>query len=101
MNDPIVDEVWRVREAHAARFNYDLDAIYRDIKEQEKRSGLKYVSYAPANSESNQTRTSDEAVQESGSKSKTRTVFVEVGLEQRERGDEAPLDTKAIRAEGL
>lgn len=38
MNDPIVDEVRRVRDAHAARFHYDLDAIYRDIKEQEKES---------------------------------------------------------------
>ena len=43
MNDPIVDEVHRVRDAHAARFNYDLDAIFRDIKEREKRSGLKFV----------------------------------------------------------
>ena len=44
MNDPIVDEVRRVRDAHAARFNYDLDAIFRDIKEQEKTSGRKFVS---------------------------------------------------------
>jgi hypothetical protein len=39
MNDPIVDEVRRIRDAHAARFNYDLDAIFRDIKEREKESG--------------------------------------------------------------
>jgi hypothetical protein len=44
MNDPIVDEVRRVRDAHAARFNYDLDAIFRDIKEKEKKSGHKFVS---------------------------------------------------------
>ncbi len=44
--DPIVDEVRRVRDAHAAKFNYDPDAIFRDIKEQEKRSGRKYVSFA-------------------------------------------------------
>lgn len=43
MNDPIVDEVRRVREAYAARFNYDLDAIFQDIKEREKRNGLKVV----------------------------------------------------------
>lgn len=48
MNDPIVDEIRRIRDAHAARFNYDLDAIYRDLKEQEKRSGRKLVSYAAA-----------------------------------------------------
>jgi hypothetical protein len=43
MNDPIVDEVRRIRDAHAARFNYDLDAIFRDIKEREKNSGWKFV----------------------------------------------------------
>ena len=47
MNDPIVDEVRRVRDAHAAMFNYDLDAIFQDIKEEEKKSGLKFVSYPP------------------------------------------------------
>lgn len=45
-SDPIVDEVRRAREVYAARFNYDLRAIYRDLKEQEKRSGRKFVSYA-------------------------------------------------------
>jgi hypothetical protein len=45
-SDPIVDEVRRVRETYAARFNYDLRAIYRDLKAQEKRSGRKVVSYA-------------------------------------------------------
>jgi hypothetical protein len=52
MSDPIVDEVRRVREAHAARFNYDLDAIFRDIKEQEKKSGRKFVSFTPPRVES-------------------------------------------------
>jgi len=54
MNDPIVDEVRRVREAHAARFHYDLDAIFRDIKEQEKKSGRKFVSFPPRRFEPNQ-----------------------------------------------
>lgn len=43
MNDPIVDEVRRVRDAHAARFNYDLDAIFQDIRERERKSGLVFV----------------------------------------------------------
>lgn len=43
MTDPIVDEVRRIRDAHAARFNYDLDSIFLDIKEREKKSGLKFV----------------------------------------------------------
>ena len=46
MNDPIVDEVRSIRAAHAARFNYDLWAIFRDLKEQQARSGLKFVSFA-------------------------------------------------------
>ena len=48
MNDPIVDEIRRVRDEYAARFNYDLDAIYRDLKEQEKKSGRTFVRYGPA-----------------------------------------------------
>lgn len=50
-SDPIVDEVRRARDAYAARFNYDLDAIFRDLKEREKRSGRKYVSYAKDSAE--------------------------------------------------
>lgn len=45
-SDPIVDEVRRIRDAYAARFDYDLRAIYRDLKEKEKRSDRKIVSYA-------------------------------------------------------
>ncbi len=48
MIDPIVEEVRRIRDAHAARFNYDLDAIFLDIKEQEKKSGRTFVSFADA-----------------------------------------------------
>ena len=44
MNDPIVDEVRRVRDAHAASFNYDLHAIFLDIKKREKEHGLDFVN---------------------------------------------------------
>ena len=37
--DEIVEEVRRIRQAHAARFNYDLKAIVQDLKEQERASG--------------------------------------------------------------
>ena len=40
MTDPIVDEVRRARDAHAAGFNYDLDAIFQDIKKREAECGL-------------------------------------------------------------
>ncbi len=42
--DKIVEEVRKVREEHAAKFGYDLDAIYRDLKKQEKRSKQKVIS---------------------------------------------------------
>lgn len=56
MNDPIVDEVRRIRDAHAAKFNYDLDAIFQDIKEQERKSGLKFVEGVALQTGPNPTR---------------------------------------------
>ena len=43
--DPIVAEVRRIRDEHAARYDYDLRKIYEALKEREKRSGRKLVSY--------------------------------------------------------
>jgi hypothetical protein len=43
MNDPIVDEIRRIRDEHTARFNFDLDAIFQDIKERERKSGHKFI----------------------------------------------------------
>jgi len=45
--DPIVEEVRKVREEHAARFDYDLVKIFQDLKEQERQSGRKVVSLPP------------------------------------------------------
>jgi hypothetical protein len=45
--DKIVEEVRKVRDEYAAKFNYDLEAIYKDIKEQEKQSQRKVVSLSP------------------------------------------------------
>ena len=45
--DPIVEEVRRVRDAHAARFNYDLRAIYEDFKAKERALNLKVVYLPP------------------------------------------------------
>ncbi len=41
--DPIVEEIRKVREEHAARFNYDLDAIYQDLIRMQQESGREYV----------------------------------------------------------
>lgn len=45
--DPIVAEVRRIRDEHAAKFNYDLAAIFRDIKEEERKSGGTFVTFPP------------------------------------------------------
>jgi hypothetical protein len=47
MRDPIVEEIRRIRQEHAARFNFDLDAIFEDLKEKERQSKRKIVSRAP------------------------------------------------------
>ena len=50
MNDEIIDEVRAIREAHAAKFNFDLDAIYQDIKCSEiehTTRGAKFIDRLP------------------------------------------------------
>lgn len=42
-NDPIVEEVRRVRQAHAKKFNYDIKAIVEDLRKQQSQSGKKYL----------------------------------------------------------
>lgn len=46
-DDPIVADVRRIRQEHAARFKYDLDLIARDLKAQEKASGRLYIRLPP------------------------------------------------------
>jgi hypothetical protein len=45
--DPIVEEVRKVREEHAAKFDYDLERIFKDIKEREGKGGHRVVSLPP------------------------------------------------------
>jgi len=45
--DKIVEEVRRARERYAARFDFDLDAIYRDLCERQER-GEFHVVHRPA-----------------------------------------------------
>jgi len=45
--DPVVEEVRKVRDAHAAQFNYDLRAIYLALKQEEVKSGRRYVKFPP------------------------------------------------------
>jgi hypothetical protein len=44
-NDPIIEEIHQIREAHAAKFNYDINAIVKDFQEKQKRRGLSVVSF--------------------------------------------------------
>jgi DUF438 domain-containing protein len=46
-SDPIVEEVRKVREAHAAKFNNNLSAICADLKKKEKDCGHPVVSRQP------------------------------------------------------
>lgn len=41
--DPIVEEVRKVRHEHAAKLNFDLDAIVSDLQSQEAASGRTHV----------------------------------------------------------
>lgn len=45
--DPIVEEVRRIRQQYAARFNYDLAAIFRDLKERQESGEFTVVSRKP------------------------------------------------------
>ena len=45
--DPIVEEVRKARDEHAAKFDYDLKRIFEDLREQERRSGREYVTLPP------------------------------------------------------
>ena len=43
--DSIITEVRAIRDEYAARFNYDVGAIFRDIRARQETSDRKYVSY--------------------------------------------------------
>ena len=45
--DTIVAEVRKIREAHAAQYNYDLRAIYAALKKAEEQSHRPKVSFPP------------------------------------------------------
>jgi hypothetical protein len=47
MRDPIVEEIRRIRRAHAEKFGFDLDAIFEDLKAEERRSKREIVSRPP------------------------------------------------------
>jgi hypothetical protein len=47
IDDPIVAEVRKARDEYARRFNYDLDAICKDLQQRQSQSGRNVVSFPP------------------------------------------------------
>lgn len=47
MNNSIIEDLRKVKEAYAAKFNYDLEAMFRDLRIKQERSGREFVSYPP------------------------------------------------------
>lgn len=45
--DAIIEEVRRIRQQYAARFDYDLAAIFRDLQARQKRGEFTVVSRKP------------------------------------------------------
>jgi hypothetical protein len=45
--DPIVEEVRKIRKEQSERFDFDLEKIFQNLKQQEKNSGKSYASYPP------------------------------------------------------
>jgi len=47
MSDPILEEIWKARDEHARRFNYDLKKICADLRRIERQSGRRVVTRKP------------------------------------------------------
>jgi len=45
--DPIVEEIRRFREEYAAKFNYDLEKIFLDLRRQQEETPGPVVSFSP------------------------------------------------------
>ncbi len=52
-DDPIVSEIRRLRSEYASRFDYDLAAICRDLRELHRKSGRPMVRRSPVRLSSN------------------------------------------------
>jgi hypothetical protein len=44
-HDPIVEEIHKIREEYARQFNFDIDAICKDIQMKQAEGGRKLVSF--------------------------------------------------------
>ena len=46
MTDPIVEEIHKIREEYAVKFDFDIDAMFKDLREKQSNSHHKIVSFA-------------------------------------------------------
>ena len=44
-SNEILEEIWNTRDEHARRFNYDLEAIFEDLRQQQEAGNRKVVSF--------------------------------------------------------
>ncbi|MDJ1181354.1 hypothetical protein PJF56_21045 [Roseofilum sp. BLCC_M91] len=49
--DPIVEEIHRIRQEYSALFNHDLKAIFADLQKQQAESGLEIVDLSTKKSD--------------------------------------------------
>ncbi len=47
LQDEIVEEIHRIRDEYAKSFNYDLNAIFADLRKQQAESGREVVKLPP------------------------------------------------------
>lgn len=47
MEDPVVLEVRRIKERHAAKYGYDIDKMVKALRRRETKSGHRLISLAP------------------------------------------------------
>jgi len=51
MIDPIVEEIHKIHEEYAAKFNYDIDAMFEDLNKKQAESNHKIVSFVKKESQ--------------------------------------------------
>ena len=44
-SNEILEEIWKTRDEHARRFNYDLEAIFKDLRKQQEAGKRKVISF--------------------------------------------------------
>jgi len=47
INDPVLEEIWRIKDEQAARYGYDVRKLAEALKEEEKKGGRKVVTLEP------------------------------------------------------